>query len=219
MAEPELEIEALGDRAILVRLAERIDVALNRRVHAAAAALRRWPEFSDVVPAYASLALHLAPGTWLEAPLLQRLREHLPAALAPLHDGLADGPTIALAVVFDGADLATVAATHGLAEATLIDRLCRAEYQVAMLGFLPGFPYLLGLDPDLALPRRAQPRTVVPANTLALGGAQLGIYPCASPGGWHLLGRLSTRLFEPERAAPALLTAGDRVRLHAVAGP
>lgn len=219
MAEPALEIEALGDRAILVRFAERIDVGLNQRVHAAAAALRQWPEFCDVVPAYASVALHLVPGIWLDASLVQRLRDRLCTVSADVREGPTARPPITLAVCFDGADIGTVAAAHRLPVAALRERLCGAEYQVAMLGFLPGFPYLLGLDPALALPRRTQPRTSVPANTLALGGAQLGIYPCASPGGWHLLGRLSTRLFDPERAAPALLAAGDRVRLLAVDHP
>lgn len=213
-----LQIEALGDRAVLLRLDERIDPALNSRVHALAAGLRDWPEFIDVVPAYASIALHLAPGVWFDADLDARLRTRLEPLGEATPAPQSAHRTIQLPVRFDGEDLVAVAGTHGMAASTLIDRLCAVDYQVAMLGFLPGFPYLLGLDPALALARRAQPRTRVPANTLALGGAQLGIYPCPSPGGWHLLGTLTGTLFDPARATPALLAAGDRVRL-VEAGP
>jgi KipI family sensor histidine kinase inhibitor len=81
-----------------------------------------------------------------------------------------------------------------------------------MIGFAPGFPYLLGLDPALALPRLATPRTRVPAGSVAVGGAQAGIYPRESPGGWRLLGRTPAVLFDAGRAQPALLQPGDRVR-------
>ena len=80
-----------------------------------------------------------------------------------------------------------------------------------MIGFAPGFPYLSGLDPSLALPRLATPRTRVPAGSVAIGGAQTGIYPRESPGGWRLLGRTPLRLFDPQRASPSLLAPGDRV--------
>ena len=81
-----------------------------------------------------------------------------------------------------------------------------------MIGFAPGFPYLLGLDPALALPRLATPRTRVPAGAVAIGGAQAGIYPRESPGGWRLLGRTPRVLFDASRPQPALLQPGDRVR-------
>jgi KipI family sensor histidine kinase inhibitor len=85
-----------------------------------------------------------------------------------------------------------------------------------MIGFAPGFPYLSGLDPALALPRLATPRTAVPAGSVAIGGAQTGIYPRESPGGWRLLGRTPVRLFDPMREPPALLAPGDRVRFRAI---
>ena len=92
-----------------------------------------------------------------------------------------------------------------------------AVFTIGMIGFLPGFPYLIGLDAALELPRHATPRPRVPAGSVAIGGAQTGIYPSASPGGWHLLGRCGARLFDPQRAEPALLRAGDRVRFRPVA--
>jgi len=94
----------------------------------------------------------------------------------------------------------------------VIARHAAAEYRVAFIGFLPGFPYLMGLDPALHVPRRATPRTRVPAGSVAIGGAQTGIYPVASPGGWHVIGRTAIRLFDPAAAQPSLLRAGDRVR-------
>lgn len=212
----DLQLSALGDRALLLRFpGERIDITLNQRVHALAARLRCWPEFVEVVPAYASIAVYLAPGVWPDAALQERLRAWLTGPDVSGASAL-EAPLIELPVRFDGADLDTVAQAHSLDSTALIRRLCARTYQVAMLGFLPGFPYLLGLDPALALPRRAQPRLHVPANSLALGGAQLGIYPCGSPGGWHLLGTLAVRLFDPERDRPALLAPGDRLRFVAM---
>lgn len=93
------------------------------------------------------------------------------------------------------------------------------EYTVAMLGFAPGFPYLLGLDPRLATPRLSTPRTHVAAGSVAIGGAQTGLYPRASPGGWNLIGRTDLVLFDPLRDPPALLAPGDRVRFVVVADP
>ena len=89
-------------------------------------------------------------------------------------------------------------------------------YRVAMLGFAPGFPYLLGLDPGLALPRRDQPRQRVEAGSVAIGGSQTGIYPQASPGGWQLIGRTPLRLFDPQRQPPCPLAPGDGVRFVAI---
>ncbi|CAM5501452.1 5-oxoprolinase subunit B family protein [Rhodanobacter lindaniclasticus] len=85
-----------------------------------------------------------------------------------------------------------------------------------MLGFAPGFPYLLGLDPTLAMPRRRDPRTRVPAGSVAIGGAQTGIYPADLPGGWQLIARTPLRLFDVDASAPSLLAAGDRVRFRAI---
>jgi KipI family sensor histidine kinase inhibitor len=115
-----------------------------------------------------------------------------------------------------GPDIAAVAEHAGLLRDAVIARHTAAEYTVAMLGFAPGFPYLLGLDPSLQMPRRATPRTRVPAGSVAIGGAQTGIYPRELPGGWHLIGRTPLVLFDPQRELPCLLAPGDRVRFHAI---
>lgn len=115
-------------------------------------------------------------------------------------------------VVYDGEDLAEVAASCGLSEADVVRRHVAAEYRVVMLGFTRGFPYLAGLDPVLRLPRRSTPRRRVPAGTVAIAGEQCGIYPSASPGGWHLLGRIEVPVFDLRREPAALFATGDSVR-------
>jgi KipI family sensor histidine kinase inhibitor len=117
-----------------------------------------------------------------------------------------------ISVVYDGDDLAAVAAASGCSEDDVIRRHAAAEYRVVMLGFTRGFPYLSGLDPVLRLPRRPTPRPRVPAGTVAIAGEHCGIYPSASPGGWHLLGRIDVAVFDPAREPPALFAPGDRVR-------
>ncbi len=115
-----------------------------------------------------------------------------------------------------GPDLDDVCRRHGLERAELIRLHTEPDYSVTAIGFVPGFPYLAGLPERLATPRRATPRTNVPAGAIGIGGGQTGIYPCATPGGWHLIGRTAVRLFDPHRHPPALFAIGDRVRFQAV---
>lgn len=210
-----VEVEALGERAWLLRLGEGIDAGCNRRVHALARHIRgqapMWLE--DLIPAYASLAVVLkmeSLGARAEA------RDWLVAcagAVENLEPGTAD--PIDLPVLYGGEagpDLDTVAGTLGLSTEELIRRHAGGSYQVAMLGFAPGFPYLLGLDPALAMPRLDRPRTSVPAGSVGIGGSQTGVYPRAGAGGWRLLGRTPLQLFDAGREHPALLQPGDRVR-------
>ncbi|WP_460813589.1 5-oxoprolinase subunit PxpB [Luteimonas pelagia] len=207
--------ERLADDAWLLRLGDRIDSGCNARVHALAAAIRAdapgW--LVDLVPAYASLAVFFdasrddadAIGAWLDARLPVRGGDVAGSAPRPVEIPVAYGGD-------GGPDLATAAAELGLSPDALATRHAAGDYTVAMIGFAPGFPYLLGLDPALALPRLATPRTHVPAGSVAIGGAQTGIYPREGPGGWRLLGRTPLRLFDPARDPPALLAPGDRVR-------
>jgi KipI family sensor histidine kinase inhibitor len=205
---------ALGDGALTLELGDRIDPAINARVMAARDALAALglDGISDVVPSYRSLTVHFDPLRLDREMLGRRLLE---AALAP-------APQSALAtrwrvpVVFGeefGPDLAAVAQATRHSEAAVIDALCATELRVFLIGFLPGFPYLGELPTWLRLPRLATPRAAVPANSLAIAGAQAAVYPWASPGGWHLLGRTPVRLFDLDDAArPALLAPGDMVR-------
>lgn len=216
-------IEPLGETMLLLRFGERIDGAVNAKVHAAALTLRRvdMPGLIDVVPSYATLALRYDAAFWASrdgAPAWQHLAGALRAVFAaPPRIGEEAGKLVEVPTCYDGADLEIIAAHAQLSVDEVIARHGGAEYRVAMLGFAPGFPYLLGLDPALHVPRRAQPRQRVPAGSVAIGGAQTGIYPRELPGGWQLIGRTPLRLFDVQADPPARLAPGDRVRFRAIA--
>jgi KipI family sensor histidine kinase inhibitor len=220
-------IEYLGDRVLLLRFGESIDIALNARVHACAQLIRaaRLPGLRDLVPAYASLAVHYDPGAWQAGDVGQAPGLRLAALLSALVDdadfseAAAASGCVEVPVCYArdfALDLGEIVRHTGLPRAEVVARHTGGDYRVAMLGFAPGFPYLLGLDPALHTPRRANPRTQVPAGSVAIGGAQTGIYPHALPGGWQILGRTPLRLFDPARTPSALLGAAQRVRFRAI---
>lgn len=214
-------IQPLADDAWLVELGDAIDDSTNARAHALDAAIRaaapNW--LCDVVPAYASVGVFFDVG----AITASEVRDWLLRQWASLPDQSPANDTTGIAIEVPvlyggdaGPDLASAAAELDLDPATLAQRHADGTYRVAMIGFAPGFPYLSGLDPALALPRLATPRTAVAAGSVAIGGAQTGIYPRESPGGWRLLGRTPMRLFDPTREPPTLLAPGDRVRFRAI---
>lgn len=213
--------ELLADDAWLLRLGGRIEPALNARVHRLAASIRAaapgW--LRDLVPAYASLGVFFDP----DRCAADDVRRELAGLAASLPKALADAPAgrmVEVPVVYGGEhgpDLVAAARELGTSADALAARHAAGDYRVAMIGFAPGFPYLSGLDPALALPRLSTPRTRVPAGSVAIGGAQTGIYPRESPGGWRILGRTPLRLFDPRREPPGLLEPGDRVRFRPVA--
>lgn len=219
-----VEFEPLGESMLLVRFGERIDAALNLRVHAAAAILAAsaMPGIRDLVPAFASLAIDFDASAWDLPGALPW--QHLAARVEPLLAAGIDAPPrpgacVDIPVCYGGVhgpDLAAVAAHAGIGLDEVVARHCGVEYRVAMLGFAPGFAYLLGLDPALQMPRRAEPRLRVAPGSVAIGGAQTGIYPRALPGGWQLLGRTPLALFDAAAARPAVLAPGDRVRFVAI---
>jgi KipI family sensor histidine kinase inhibitor len=116
----------------------------------------------------------------------------------------------------DGPDLEEVAAHCGMSPAVVVTTHSSVDYTVAMLGFMPGFPYLSGLPPELHTPRRATPRQRVPRGSIAVAGRHTGVYPASSPGGWNLIGRTSVAMFDPNVTPPALVQPGDRVRFRPV---
>ena len=217
----------LGDAALLLELDGTIDPDVNARVHALAHALatRRPAWVRDVVPAYASVAVFVDDTAFADAddPLAEAERLLRPALARPMHArDAASARCVDIPVRYggtDGPDLQRVAGQAGLSADEVVRRHAGGHYTVAMLGFAPGFPYLLGLDPALATPRLATPRTHVPAGSVAIGGAQTGLYPRPGPGGWNLIGRTDAVLFDAAREPPALLAPGDRVRFVPVDGP
>ena len=212
-------IELLGESALLIQLGERIEGKLNARAIALAEALRsaRLPGVLDVAPAYASVCVRYAPA---QVDAHERLLSALPALLETATPALAETRALVeIPVCYGGEfgpDLDAVAQRAQLDLRNVVARHSAAEYRVAMLGFAPGFPYLLGLDGALHTPRRASPRTRVPAGSIAIGGAQTGIYPRELPGGWNLIGRTPLQLFDVGRDPPALLAPGTRVRFRAI---
>ncbi|SNQ48080.1 putative hydrolase subunit [Frankia canadensis] len=122
------------------------------------------------------------------------------------------GPEVTVPVRYDGPDLAEVSRLAGLTAADVVRRHVQGRHRVAFCGFAPGFAYVAGLDPALALPRRATPRTRVPAGAVAVADTFTGVYPRSSPGGWHLIGRTDLVVFDLERDPPALLSPGTSVR-------
>lgn len=228
MSDAGFATERLGEDALLLRLSDTIDEAVNARVHALATriAASRPPWLRDLVPAYASLALFVDGDAFADDadPLVEagRWLDALPLATNEVDDRErrnADDRVIEIGVRYggeDGPDIDAVATHAGLSVDDVIALHCRNEYRVAMLGFAPGFPYLLGMDPRLAMPRLPTPRAWVAAGSVGIGGAQAGIYPRSGPGGWRLVGRTAMALFDAAREPPAALAPGDRVRFVAV---
>lgn len=168
-----------------------------------------FPEIEDVIPADDSILLVFRRGM-TEPDSLGAVLDTLPLA----SPGAAGAPHT-FPAVFDGPDLADLAARTGLHPDDYVQCFIAVEFSVAFIGFQPGFPYLRGLPPALQAPRRSTPRTAVPAGSVAIGGVYAGIYPAAGPGGWQLLGRSDASLFDPARNPPARLQPGDRVRFLA----
>jgi KipI family sensor histidine kinase inhibitor len=222
----------LSDAALLVQLEGAVDAVMLERVARCerAIAAAGVPGVVELVPAYAAVAVFYDPvavaaagreaGQAPRAPFAI-VRDAVRAALGRAPDErVAARRTIEVPVIYGGGagpDLAALAEYAGLTEADVIARHSAAEYVVAMIGFAPGFPYLIGLPAELAMPRRDTPRLAVPAGSVGIAGSQTGIYPLETPGGWQLIGRTPLRLFDPHGDPPTLLRAGDAVRFMRVA--
>lgn len=206
-----------GDTAVVIEFGDRIDRQLNERVLRLNALVRgaRLPGVVETLPTFRSLMIHYDPLVTESASiiaaverLLDRTRGearqvklwHIPACYATSH----------------GADLEEVAQRTGLGTAEVIRLHSGTRYQVYMIGFSPGFPYLGDLPAPLVLPRRADPRVRVPAGSIAIAANMTGVYPVESPGGWHLIGTTPVRLFDLRWSQPALLSPGDMVRFEPV---
>lgn len=211
-----------GDSALVVELgppsSTAIDAAANRRVIALAAAVRVAAPLGvrDVVSAFSACAVHFDP-VRTDVDRLRALVEQLAVAPPPA-DEPASEPT-RLPVCYGGEwgpDLDRVATVTGLSPSAVVDLHARVVYRVFMVGFSPGFPYLGILDRRLHVPRLPTPRTRVVAGSVGLAGAQTGIYPNDTPGGWNLIGRTPVPLFDQTRSDPSLLKPGGRVRFYPI---
>lgn len=217
----------LGDNALMLEVGDVIDEPTHRRVQEAwrVLAAAPLPGVIELVPAYTTVTLFYDPALavragaaehdifeWLVAQVKERL-DHPPKMEKT------KGCTVEIPVCYGGEfgpDLGLVAKQAKLSPEEVVKRHAKPEYLVYLVGFAPGFPYLGGLPKELETPRHAKPRMVVPPGSVGIGGAQTGIYPLATPGGWNLIGRTPEKIFRPAEHPPVLLRAGDRVKFKAI---
>lgn len=210
------QIQQLGDAALLITWPDEAESLASRRARAVARHLLDAAPggLRDSVIGARSLLLKFDPDLFDESGFSLRLNfwEKDFASIASLkrHEILVWYGGEA------GVDLEEVAAQKGMSPGRFVELQSGAEYTVGFIGFSPGFPYLTGLPEKLGTPRLPSPRTNVPAGSVAIGGPYCGIYPSATPGGWRLIGRTPTELFDPTRDPPAFLSSGDKVRFVAI---
>jgi inhibitor of KinA len=230
-----MEIVPLGDSALIVRVRERFEDAPEETLDQVLHTLHRLREATipgvvELAAAYTSVAVFFdliavaktsgrpdeAFG-WLQEQIL-----HVVAAGGDRGRRRKTKATIRsvdIPVCYDpefAPDLDDVARHAELSTKEVVDLHSAGEYRVACIGFVPGFSFLAGLPKKLATPRRDTPRKEIPPGSVGIGGAQTGIYPLRSPGGWNLIGRTPLKLFDPAKTPPVLLRAGDRVRFRAI---
>ena len=206
-----VRVQPLGDSALIAELGSRLDTAINTRAIALAVALKKRRDVRQAVAAHGTVTVQFDPDQITHDALelaIRRLATRRPPVEEP-------GRLHRIPVVYDGPDLEQVAADLRLSLEQLIALHGRPIYRVFLVGFVPGWAYLGPLPDELVLPRRAVPRTQVPAGSVAIAGQETGIYPLASPGGWHLIGRTTVRLFLPDSDPPSLFRVGDRVKFFA----
>jgi KipI family sensor histidine kinase inhibitor len=200
-----MRVLPMGPRAVLIE-----DLDADPAAWAAGLRQLSLAGVAEVVPAAETVLVACE-----DAGALAHVRERLASVAAADPGPLAALAPIEIDVRYDGEDLAFVAGSAGLTIDEVVAAHSAAEYVVAFCGFAPGFGYLRGLDPRLHLPRRATPRTRVPAGSVAIAAEYTAVYPRASPGGWLLLGTTDRVMFDPDRSPPALFEPGAHVRFVA----
>ncbi len=207
-----MTIRPASDRSLFLSFGAEISLVAHQEVARLTRALTGVRGILNLHPAYNSVLVDFDPRlrthAEVEALIRARLASHeFETPPPPRH--------VEIPVSYGGEfgpDLADVARHTGLSPAGVIELHSAAEYLVYFVGFSTCFPYLGGLPPELATPRLSAPRKHVPVGSVAIGGAQAGIYPLASPGGWRLIGRTALTLFDATQTPPPLLRMGDRVR-------
>jgi KipI family sensor histidine kinase inhibitor len=200
-----IDIAPLGDRALTIRLGDTMDTALAALARGIASRVRGIAGVQEAVPGYATVTVFYDSN-------YASIRAALESTVTDVTVTETSGVEHVIPVRYDGPDLEDVARRTRLAPSEVVERHAARVYTVYLIGFVPGFAYLGDLDPALELPRRDQPRTRVPAGSVAIAGRQTGVYPLDTPGGWHLIGHTRTPMFDPMADPPATLAAGDRVR-------
>ncbi len=207
-----VRIHPLGDTALLAELGARLDTALNTRAIALAAALRKRRDVRQAIAGAVAVTVQFDPDQiTLDAlsAAIRRLATKRPPVEEP-------GRLHRMPVVYDGPDLEAVASALGMHVEKVVALHGRPIYRAFVIGFVPGWAYLGPLPDELVLPRRSDPRTRVPAGSVAIAGQLTGIYPLDTPGGWHIIGRTSIRPFLPDSDPPSLFRVGDRVKFFPI---
>jgi len=224
-----MEIVPLGDSALVVRVREQFEDAPEETLDEVLRVFQLLqraaiPGVIELAPAYMSVAVFFDPIAAING-VFDELATRIRSAIIPAsrrhrrRPAARDPRLIEIPVCYDaefGFDLDRVAEHTKLTEREIVDLHSTREYRVACIGFVPGFPFLAGLPKNLATPRRDVPRKEIPPGSVGIGGAQTGIYPLRSPGGWNLIGRTPLKLFDPIKDPPTLLCPGDRVRFRAI---
>ena len=228
-----MKIIPLGDSAVVVRVREQFEDAPEETLEEVLRIFQLLqraaiPGVIELAPAYTSVAVYFDPVAITKsnvAPdrffdwLTKKIQRTLTSRRRNLREKTTSLRSIEIPVCYDrefGFDLDRIAEHTKLSEREIIDAHSETEYRVACIGFVPGFTFLAGLPKNLATPRRDVPRKEIPPGSVGIGGAQTGIYPLRSPGGWNLVGRTPLKLFDATKNPPTLLHPGDRVRFRAI---
>lgn len=206
-----------GDAALVIEFGDRIDDDINARVLQLDKALMRIriTGVIEAVPTYRSLLVHYDPLATTFSQLAESIETHIDDH-PPRHE---TNRHWSVPVVYggdDGVDLDGMADERGMTRSQFIGRHTDTEYRVCMIGFMPGFAYLSGLDPVLAAPRRKQPRPAAPTGTISIGGGQAAIQSVESPSAWHWIGRTPMQVYDPSRTPVSLLEPGDLIRFYPI---
>lgn len=224
-----MKFKPLSENAVVIYFGENVDELMLLHISTFNKALyeRPFPGFLESVPAFTSLTVHFDSFIVIGYKALKGVRayekvihylEKLAATLV-IDQSLAAQDLVHIPVCYDeifAPDLAYVAQYNKLSTDEVIDIHCSATYTVYMIGFMPGFPYLGGMSPKIAAPRKGVPRSNIPAGSVGIGGEQTGVYPLNSPGGWQLIGRTPIELFNAAHTEPSLLSAGQSVRFYPI---
>lgn len=172
----------------------------------------------EAVPAYKTVTVHYNPLKIDSDFPFQFIEDLLTTEIdrLQLSEGSRRDDIITIPVLYGddaGPDLTFIAEHHGISEEKVIQIHSRPVYSIAFLGFSPGFPFLKGMDPSIAVPRRKTPRIRIEAGSVGIAGSQTGVYPISSPGGWQIIGKTPLKLFDPDKTdKPALFSQGDRIK-------
>ena len=209
-----MKIVPAGDRALVADFGNVISEDVNRKVNALKKALleEKVAGVREIIPTYRSLLVEYNPAVISMQELSRRIEA---AGLSDAGAETGKKRVLEIPCCYGGAygeDLAGMTELTGLSEKEIIEIHAGTEYRVYMLGFLPGFVYLGGMDERIAAPRLKSPRVSIPAGSVGIGGSQTGVYPMASPGGWRLIGMTPVAFYDPTRENPVLCEAGDYIR-------